>query len=118
MEYLIRIELLTSVLKFKHNLNISFSFLQGVKRHYPKAWSVIDAFTDSFVALLKAQYEKGIAEGVFNPMSVELLGHIDKFFIIQVVTSPAIFSDDQYTMSKLIRDYLSLRLTFTLIFTF
>lgn len=91
-------------------VGISLSFLQNVKQYYPKAWSVIDKFTDDFVALLKVHYEKGISEGIFNPISVELLGHIDKFFVIQVVTSPAIFSDDQYTMSNLIRDYLNLRL--------
>jgi AcrR family transcriptional regulator len=92
-------------------VGISISFLQSIKKHYPTAWSAIDELTDDFVALLKTQYEKGISEGIFNPISVELLGHIDKFFVIQVVTSPSIFSDDQYTMSNLIRDYLNLRLT-------
>lgn len=89
---------------------ISLSFLQNIKEHYPKAWSVIDDFTESFVELLKDQYKKGIIEGIYNPVSVELLGNIDKLFVIQVVTNPSIFSDDKYSIGNLVRDYLNLRL--------
>ena len=92
-------------------IGISISFLQGIRRHYPKAWAVIDEFTNAFIALLKELYKKGMAEGIYNPISVELLVHMDKHFVIQVVTNPAIFSDTQYTVSQLIRDYLNLRLT-------
>lgn len=91
-------------------VDITISFLQNIKQHYPQAWSVIDEFTDRFVDLLKSHYERGIAEGLYNPVSVELLGNIDKLFIIQVVTNPAIFSDQKYTLSTLVRDYLNLRL--------
>jgi AcrR family transcriptional regulator len=93
------------------NAKISLSFLQSLKQHYPKAWSVIEEFTDAFVDLLKMQYKQGIEEGVFNPLSVELLGQMDKIFVTQVVTDPAFFTDKEYTMSNLIRDYLTLRLT-------
>jgi AcrR family transcriptional regulator len=89
---------------------ISLSFLQSIKEHYPKAWLEINEFTDSFVELLKDHYKKGIEEGVYNPVSIELLGSIDKLFIIQVVTNPSIFSDEKYTVSSLVRDYLNLRL--------
>lgn len=89
---------------------ISVSFVQGVKKYYPKAWLVIEGFTDRFVELLQEHYRAGIAEGVYNSVSVELLGHLDKLFIIQVVTNSAIFSDDKYTVSNLVRDYLNLRL--------
>ncbi|MTB50722.1 TetR/AcrR family transcriptional regulator [Lewinella sp. W8] len=91
-------------------VDITISFLQGIKSHYPQVWAVIDDFTDQFVALLKHHYESGIAEGLYNPVSVELLGHIDKLFIIQVVTNPAIFSDEKYALSSLVKDYLNLRL--------
>jgi hypothetical protein len=91
--------------------DISISFLQSVKLHYPKAWSVIEGFTDAFVDLLKLQYKQGIAEGIYNPISVDLLGQIDKLFVTQVVTDPAFFTDKKYTLSNLIRDYLNLRLT-------
>jgi AcrR family transcriptional regulator len=90
--------------------DITISFLQGVKQHYPDAWTVIDAFTDQFIELLKSHYQQGITEGIYNPVSVELLGNIDKLFIIQVVTNPAIFSDEKYTLSNLVKDYLNLRL--------
>ena len=91
--------------------DISISFLQSIKQHYPAAWSVIDLFTDDFVELLKAHYQQGIEEGFYNPVSVELLAHIDKLFVVQVVTNPTIFSDKKYTLSNLVRDYLNLRLT-------
>lgn len=89
---------------------ISIAFLQGIKQHYPKVWSVIDEFTDSFVELLKNHYKKGIEDGIYNAVSIELLGNIDKLFVIQVVTNPAIFSDEKYTIGNLVRDYLNLRL--------
>jgi AcrR family transcriptional regulator len=90
--------------------DISLAFLQNIKQYYPAAWSVIDEFTDTFVALLKDHYQEGIAEGTYNSVSIELLGNIDKLFIIQVVTNPSIFSDEKYTVSELVRDYLNLRL--------
>lgn len=89
---------------------ISIAFLQSIKQHYPKAWSVIQVFIDQFVALLKEHYQQGINEGMYNPISVELLGHIDELFVVQVVTNANIFSDEKYTVSKLVRDYLNLRL--------
>lgn len=91
--------------------DISIIFLQNIKKYYPKAWLTIDEFTDKFIDLLQAQYQQGIKEGIYNKVSVELLGHLDKLFIIQVVTNPAIFSDEQYSISNLVRDYLNLRLT-------
>lgn len=90
---------------------ISISFLQSIRQHYPNAWTVIDEFTDHFVALLMEHYKKGMAQGIYNPVSVELLGNIDKLFVVQVVTNTDIFSDEKYTISNLVRDYLNLRLT-------
>lgn len=90
---------------------ISIAFLQSIKRDYPNAWSVIETFTNHFVALLESHYTQGIEEGIYNPMSVELLSTLDKLFVIQVVTNPTTFSDEKYTVSNLIRDYLNLRLT-------
>ena len=90
---------------------ISLSFLQNIKHHYPKVWLVVEEFTDSFVELLKDHYKKGIKEEIYNSVSIELLGNIDKLFVTQVVTNPSIFSDEKYTISNLVRDYLNLRLT-------
>lgn len=91
--------------------NISISFLQSIRQHYPTAWSVINDFINDFVALLQMHYRQGIDEGLYNPVSVELLAHLDKLFVEQVVTNPSIFSDEKYTLSNLIKDYLNLRLT-------
>lgn len=90
---------------------ISLSFLQNIKQHYPKVWFVVEEFTDSFVELLKDHYKKGIKEEIYNSVSIELLGNIDKLFVTQVVTNPSIFNDEKYTISNLVRDYLNLRLT-------
>lgn len=89
---------------------ISLTFLQKIKEYYPDVWLVIDELTNRFVELLKEHYKKGIAEGTYNEVSVELLGSIDKLFVVQVVTNPAVFSDEKYTISNLVRDYLNLRL--------
>lgn len=89
---------------------ISITFLQSIRKGYPAAWTVIDAFTNQFVSLLEVHYEEGMKEDIYNPMAVELLGHLDKLFIIQVVTNPTIFTDEKYTVSELIREYLNLRL--------
>lgn len=91
--------------------DISFSFIQSIKEYYPSAWSILESFIDLYIDLLKEQYRKGIDEGIFHPMSIELLGHIDKLFTLQVVTNHVIFTDDKYTLSNLVRDYLRLRLT-------
>lgn len=91
--------------------DISIGFLQSIRQHYPGAWAVIDDFINNFITLLEAQYRQGIERGIYNPVSVELLGTIDKLFITQVVTNPAVFSDQKYTLSNLVRDYLNLRLT-------
>jgi AcrR family transcriptional regulator len=89
---------------------ISLSFLQTIKQHYPQAWAVIDEFTDRFVELLKDHYQQGMEEGTYNAVSVELLSTIDRLFVIQVITNSSIFSDEKYTVSELVRDYLNIRL--------
>ena len=89
---------------------ISISFLQGIKQSYPDVWSIIEDFTDKFVEILKEQYKLGIKEGIFNDISVDLMSHLDKIFVLQVVTNPSLFNDKEYTISKLIIDYLNLRL--------
>lgn len=89
---------------------ITISFLQSIRQNYPQAWKIIDNFTDAFVELLKVHYRKGMDEGIYNNFSVDLMGHIDKLFVIEVVTNKDIFSDDQYIVSNLVRDYLNIRL--------
>lgn len=89
---------------------ISITFLRGIRDHYPASWQIIDTFTDNYVDVLKAHYQLGIDSNVYNSASVEMMGHIDKLFIVQVITNPDIFSDEKHTISDLARDYLNLRL--------
>ncbi|MEL7220996.1 MAG: TetR/AcrR family transcriptional regulator [Bacteroidota bacterium] len=90
--------------------DISINFLQSIRKNYQEAWVVINTFTDHFVRLMETHYSEGMQTGIYNNTSVELLGHLDKLFITQVVTNPTIFTDEKYTVSELIRDYLNLRL--------
>ena len=90
---------------------ISLYFLQNIKQNYLSAWTLIEDFTDHFIKLLKTQYKKGISEGIFNDVSVELASQLDKLFVMQVVTNPDLFNDKTYITSQLINDYLNLRLT-------
>ena len=71
---------------------------------------MIDGFMNGFVDLLKEHYKVGIEEGIYTPVSVDLLGSIDKLFVEQVVTNRTLFTDEMYTVSNLVTDYLSLRL--------
>lgn len=90
--------------------DISISFLQEVKQYYPGVWEVIDDFTNLFIDLLQGLYKKGIEGGYFNPISIELMTNIDKYFVTEVVTNRSMFSDSKYTLSDVVRDYLKLRL--------
>ena len=91
--------------------SISISFLQSIKKSYPTSWSVIEVFTDNYINLLREQYKKGIEKGIFNTISIDLLSQLDKIFVLQVVTNPSIFNDQEYSVSELITQYLNLRLT-------
>tara|TARA_B110000091_G_C13791081_1_gene465654 strand:- start:1369 stop:1968 length:600 start_codon:yes stop_codon:yes gene_type:complete len=91
--------------------SISISFLQSIKKSYPTSWSIIEVFTDKYINLLREQYKKGIEKGIFNSISIDLMSHLDKIFVLQVVTNPAIFNDKEYSISELITQYLNLRLT-------
>jgi AcrR family transcriptional regulator len=91
--------------------SISISFLQNVKKSYPTSWSIIEVFTDNYINLLREQYKTGIEKGIFNSISIDLMSQLDKIFVLQVVTNPAIFNDKEYSISELITQYLNLRLT-------
>jgi AcrR family transcriptional regulator len=91
--------------------SISISFLQNVKKSYPTSWSIIEVFTDNYINLLREQYKTGIEKGIFNSISIDLMSQLDKIFVLQVVTNPAIFNDKEYSISELITQYLNLRIT-------
>lgn len=90
--------------------DISITFLHDIKTYYPTSWSAINRFNDAFIKLLGTLYQEGIKGGVYHPISIELLGALDKFFVTQIVTDQSIFEDPNYTLSHLVRDYLHLRL--------
>ena len=91
--------------------DISLNFIQSIKREYPNSWNLIENLIDTYIDLLKAQYNKGIQDGIFNPISIDLLSSIDKLFVLQVVTDSAMFSDEKYTLADLVKDYLNLRIS-------
>lgn len=91
--------------------DISISFLHQIKAYYPTAWRTINELTNTFVELLKTLYMQGIQEGFYHPISIDLLAHLDKYFVTEIVTNPSIFSNKKYTLSHLVKDYLKLRLT-------
>jgi len=90
--------------------DLSISFLHQIKTFYPIAWGLVNNFTDSFVSVLKELYRQGIQEKKYHPVSIELLASLDKYFVTQIVTNPALFPDKNYTLSHLVKDYLNLRL--------
>lgn len=91
-------------------VGISISYIQSIKKNYTNSWLLIDGLIETFLKLLKEQYEIGISSGNYNTISIELLIQIDKLFVLQLVTNPILFSDKKYTLSKLVKDYLNLRL--------
>lgn len=105
-------EIYTALIELVANgtAGISIGFLQSIKQHYPSSWLLIDGFIESYLNLLKIQYEQGISEGVYTKTSIELMVNIDKLFVLQVVTNRSLFSDKKYELSQLIKDYLNLRL--------
>ena len=90
--------------------DITISFFHDVQLYYPTAWEAISGVSDLFVSLLEDLYQQGMDKGLFRPISIELLKVLDRFFITQIITNPAIFKDPNYTLNYLIRDYLQLRL--------
>ena len=94
---------------------ISISFLHQIRHHYPSSWKLINELTDNFIDLLSEYYRSGMKEGLYQPVSIELLSHLDKYFVTTIVTDKALFSDTDYSLSELVKDYLNLRLTGLLI---
>ena len=90
--------------------DISISFLRGIHDHYPDAWSVVNAFIDTFIDILRREYEEGMKMGLYRPVSLDLLTLLDRYFVTQIVTSREEFSDPDYRLSDLVVDYLNLRL--------
>ena len=89
--------------------DITIAFLHDIQAYYPSSWEAINSFSDSFIELLSHLYGEGMNSGLYRPISLELLGVLDKYFVTQIVTNQSIFKDPNYTLSYLVRDYLRLR---------
>ena len=99
------------ILAFSEGISdISISFLRGIHDNYPDAWSVINAFIDKFMEILRHEYEEGMKRGLYRTVSLDLLTLLDRYFVTQIVTSREEFSDPGYRLSDLVVDYLNLRL--------
>ena len=90
--------------------DVSIAFLQNIKLYYPTSWAAVDEFTDHFSQLLKSLYQKGIEGGYFNSISIDLMVHFDKYFVTAVITDQSLFSEEGYSLSDIVQDYLKLRL--------
>jgi len=89
---------------------IRLSFLQSIRKYYESIWEEIEVLTDTYVGMLSGLYSRGISLGIYRDFSVELLTTMDKLFVIEIVTNSALFTDEKYSVSDLVRDYLNLRL--------
>ena len=89
---------------------IRLSFLQSIRKYYESIWGEIEVLTDTYVSMLSSLYSRGISLGLYRDFSVELLTTMDKLFVIEIVTNSALFTDEKYSVSDLVRDYLNLRL--------
>ena len=89
---------------------IRLSFLQSIRKYYESIWGEIEVLTDTYVDMLSSIYSRGISLGLYRDFSVELLTTMDKLFVIEIVTNSALFTDEKYSVSDLVRDYLNLRL--------
>jgi len=90
--------------------DITISFFHDVQSYYPTAWEAINGVSELFVTSLEDLYGQGIEKGLFQPINIELLKTLDRFFVTQVITNQSIFKDPDYTLDCLVRDYLKLRL--------
>ncbi len=89
-----------------HLNDISFSFLNQLELHFSEAWLLINDFMKILLSLLQTLYVKGIAEGVFRKVSIELLIDMDEFFITKWLSR---VKKDQ-TIDQMIVDYVDIRL--------
>jgi hypothetical protein len=89
---------------------IRLGFLQSIRKHYEAIWREIEILTDTYVGMLSSLYSRGMSMGLYKDFSVDLLTTMDKLFVIEIVTNSTLFTDEKYTVSDLIRDYLNLRL--------
>ncbi len=90
--------------------DITISFFHDVHTYYPTAWKAINGVSELFVTSLEVLYRQGIDKGLFQPINIELLKTLDRFFVTQVITNQTIFKDPEYTLDYLVKDYLKLRL--------
>ena len=90
--------------------DITISFFHDIQLYYPMAWDAINKVSDVFVAILEELYQLGMEEGLFRPISIDLLKVLDRYFVTEIISNQKIFKDPNYTLDYLVRDYLRLRL--------
>ena len=90
----------------KYLNDISFSFLNQLEKNFKDTWKLINEFMNRLLETLKKMYKQGIKQGVFRPVSVEILIDLDKFFITKWLSR----EDKNQTIDKMILDYVDIRL--------
>lgn len=90
----------------RHLDDISFSLLNQLKKEFEQSWELVDEFMNKLLETLKQLYGEGIKQGVFRPVSLEILIDLDEFFIMKWLSR----ADNNETIDRMIFDYVDIRL--------
>ncbi|GAA4271450.1 TetR/AcrR family transcriptional regulator [Aquimarina gracilis] len=89
--------------------DISAFYLKQLQKHYPTAWKIIEDFMQDLLEDLRQFYVYGIKNNLFKPISVDLMIKLDQYFILQLITDDAFFSNSKETLESTIKDYMFLK---------
>ncbi|NND80070.1 MAG: TetR/AcrR family transcriptional regulator [Maribacter sp.] len=99
------------LLKLSKGINgISIHFLHQIQSHFPAIWELIMQYTNKFLNMLKAIYEKGMATGEFRKFNTDLLMAMDNHFVLSIMTATGRFGKNGITLNELVMEYLELRI--------
>lgn len=86
----------------------SVLLLADLKELYPDIWLMIDQFRDYSTKILTEYYERGIKEGIFNPIHTAILAAGDQY-ALTILTDPEFLKKTDMTLGEAIEEYFELR---------
>lgn len=92
-----------------HVQHISFSLLAQLKADFPEIWKEVEQFLQVLLDDLKELYERGIRWGYFKDYSVSLLLAMDKFFMMEWITSQKKNQNHAVSLEQMIHQYVEIR---------
>lgn len=87
---------------------ISTDFLLDLKMLYPDIWKRVEFFREYAAEQLKAFYQQGIEQKLFNNISPALLVMSDKMFF-DFISDPEFLKSNSLTLQEAFKDYFTLR---------